>query len=284
MELREEFVGLAQQTGANVRLLCRRFGISPTTGYKWLARARAGEALTDRSRRPATSPGRCAPEQASTARSRPKSCKARRGQSWTRRSGHSTTGDSATMPSGRIRRWACRCPRRAISPAPAPIAPRHLRRSMLKAVSSARCATWDSSTGGARSGAWARPSSRARADPFRRDGRPVRRALAHLSHRVPECTRPDGHDGTLRRLIPVHHVLEQVSTMSPGHTIRERVGVRASRLRRSPPAPRSAAPPRWARSARGIPNSRHRSGGNAACTAARRSPVHHRGGRRCRGR
>ncbi|KTT44882.1 hypothetical protein SB11R_22790, partial [Pseudomonas oryzihabitans] len=62
MELREEFVGLAQQTGANVRLLCRRFGISPTTGYKWLARARAGEALTDRSRRPATSPSRCAAE------------------------------------------------------------------------------------------------------------------------------------------------------------------------------------------------------------------------------
>ncbi|QDD89307.1 IS481 family transposase [Pseudomonas oryzihabitans] len=63
MELREEFVGLAQQAGANIRLLCRRFGISPTTGYKWLARARAGEALTDRSRRPATSPSRCAPEQ-----------------------------------------------------------------------------------------------------------------------------------------------------------------------------------------------------------------------------
>ncbi|WP_367575674.1 helix-turn-helix domain-containing protein [Pseudomonas oryzihabitans] len=62
MALREEFVDLAQQAGANVRLLCRRFGISPTMACKWLARARAGEALTDRSHRPATSPGRCAPE------------------------------------------------------------------------------------------------------------------------------------------------------------------------------------------------------------------------------
>ena len=62
MALREEFVDLAQQAGANVRLLCRRFGMSPTTACKWLARARAGEALMDRSHRPATSPGRCAPE------------------------------------------------------------------------------------------------------------------------------------------------------------------------------------------------------------------------------
>jgi len=46
--------------GANVRLLCRRFGIAPKTGYKWLARFRAGgvEALCDRSRRPKNSPGR----------------------------------------------------------------------------------------------------------------------------------------------------------------------------------------------------------------------------------
>lgn len=60
VELREEFVKLAGQDGANVRELCRRYGISPTTGYKWLARHSAGEraALADRSRRPLTSPGR----------------------------------------------------------------------------------------------------------------------------------------------------------------------------------------------------------------------------------
>lgn len=58
MSLREEFVLLAQQEGANRRELCRRFGISPQTAYKWLARheqqGRAG--LVDRSKRPKTSP------------------------------------------------------------------------------------------------------------------------------------------------------------------------------------------------------------------------------------
>ena len=60
MDHKREFVGLAMSEGANVRELCRRFGISPTTGYKWLARHRdqglAG--LIERSRRPKTSPGR----------------------------------------------------------------------------------------------------------------------------------------------------------------------------------------------------------------------------------
>ena len=36
METRLEFVMLASVEGANVRKLCRRFGVSPTTGYKWL--------------------------------------------------------------------------------------------------------------------------------------------------------------------------------------------------------------------------------------------------------
>lgn len=58
MSLREEFVLLAQQAGANRRELCRRFGISPQTGYKWLARhEQAGRAgLADLSKRPKTSP------------------------------------------------------------------------------------------------------------------------------------------------------------------------------------------------------------------------------------
>lgn len=54
MSQRREFVRLAQQDGCNRRELCRRFGISPKTGYKWLKR----EELTDRSRRPRHSPAR----------------------------------------------------------------------------------------------------------------------------------------------------------------------------------------------------------------------------------
>jgi transposase InsO family protein len=60
MDERREFIGLAMQEGANRRELCRRFGIHPDTGYKWLARAAAEEELTDRSRRPHTSPARTA--------------------------------------------------------------------------------------------------------------------------------------------------------------------------------------------------------------------------------
>jgi transposase InsO family protein len=64
MDLRVEFVELALQEGANRRELCRRFGISPKTAYKWLNRhAEQGAiALTDRSRRPARSPARTARE------------------------------------------------------------------------------------------------------------------------------------------------------------------------------------------------------------------------------
>jgi len=59
MEQRREFAFLAMQEGANRRELCRRFGISPDTGYKWLERAEAGDAeLADRSRRPHDSPRR----------------------------------------------------------------------------------------------------------------------------------------------------------------------------------------------------------------------------------
>jgi transposase InsO family protein len=60
MSLRKEFVMLAGQEGTNIAQLCRRFGISRKTGYKWLMRfselGRAG--LADRSRRPARSPDR----------------------------------------------------------------------------------------------------------------------------------------------------------------------------------------------------------------------------------
>jgi transposase InsO family protein len=62
MDARLEFVMLASVDGANVRSLCRRFGISPTIGYKWLERWRmAGAAgLQELSRRPKNSPLRSA--------------------------------------------------------------------------------------------------------------------------------------------------------------------------------------------------------------------------------
>jgi len=60
MDQREEFVRLALAPGANKRELCRRFGVSPKVGYKWLARATAEEKdwARDRSRRPHVSPTR----------------------------------------------------------------------------------------------------------------------------------------------------------------------------------------------------------------------------------
>lgn len=59
VSIRLEFVTLASQEGANRRELCRRFGISPKTGYKWLQRFDGGvESLQDRSRRPHGSPER----------------------------------------------------------------------------------------------------------------------------------------------------------------------------------------------------------------------------------
>lgn len=64
VSLREAFVALATQEGANVRALCRRFEISPTTGYKYLARhaAEGAAGLVDRSRRPLGQPARCSQE------------------------------------------------------------------------------------------------------------------------------------------------------------------------------------------------------------------------------
>jgi len=62
MSQRHEFVLLASEAGVNFRQLCRRFRLSPKTGYKWLKRFRAGgrDALGDRSRRPQCSPKTCA--------------------------------------------------------------------------------------------------------------------------------------------------------------------------------------------------------------------------------
>ena len=53
MESREEFVHLARAEGTNIWALCRQFTISPTTAYRWLARAAEDGAtgLVERSRR-----------------------------------------------------------------------------------------------------------------------------------------------------------------------------------------------------------------------------------------
>ncbi|MGE1076274.1 helix-turn-helix domain-containing protein, partial [Pseudomonas fragariae (ex Marin et al. 2024)] len=58
MSLKEEFIALARQSGSNKRELCRRFGISPQTAYKWLKRfEELGPAgLHEKSRKPASSP------------------------------------------------------------------------------------------------------------------------------------------------------------------------------------------------------------------------------------
>lgn len=58
---RMEFVRLAKEPGTSFRSLCRRFGISAKTGYKWRRRAQETpeENLEDRSRRPKSSPGKC---------------------------------------------------------------------------------------------------------------------------------------------------------------------------------------------------------------------------------
>lgn len=58
MEQRRELIGLASQEGTNRRELFRRFGIHPSTGYKWLVRWLSEGELADRSRRPHCSPGR----------------------------------------------------------------------------------------------------------------------------------------------------------------------------------------------------------------------------------
>jgi transposase InsO family protein len=60
VSLRQEFITLVQQKSVSVSELCRRYGVSRKTGYKWLGRyRREGPAgLPDRSRRPHQAPGR----------------------------------------------------------------------------------------------------------------------------------------------------------------------------------------------------------------------------------
>lgn len=56
MKQRKEFVEACAVDGANMSELCRRFGVSRKTGYKWLHRYLGYSELEDRSRRPKVSP------------------------------------------------------------------------------------------------------------------------------------------------------------------------------------------------------------------------------------
>jgi transposase len=62
MTERQEFVVLARQEGMSITALCAAYDISRKTGYKWLARACAGDhALANQSRRPRSSPAQTPP-------------------------------------------------------------------------------------------------------------------------------------------------------------------------------------------------------------------------------
>ena len=58
MKLRHDFVELAAQKAVPFNELCRRFGISRQTGYKWMGRFKEQglDGLADQSRRPLNSP------------------------------------------------------------------------------------------------------------------------------------------------------------------------------------------------------------------------------------
>ena len=58
VSLRQEFITLVQQGVVSLSELCRRYGISRKTGYRWLGRSRheGGSGLTNRSSRRHGSP------------------------------------------------------------------------------------------------------------------------------------------------------------------------------------------------------------------------------------
>jgi transposase InsO family protein len=62
MKLKRDFIELASREGVNLRELCRRFGITPPTAYKWLARYREHGVggLAELTRKPLESPGKTA--------------------------------------------------------------------------------------------------------------------------------------------------------------------------------------------------------------------------------
>lgn len=62
MSEREELIARYRQGGESLAALARSYGISRKTAYRWIGRAVTGEPMTDRSRRPHTSPRITPPE------------------------------------------------------------------------------------------------------------------------------------------------------------------------------------------------------------------------------
>ena len=61
-DLRRTFVMQASEAGCNFSALCREFGITRRTGYKWLERYQSGVPLHDQSRSPVYRPHKTPPE------------------------------------------------------------------------------------------------------------------------------------------------------------------------------------------------------------------------------
>ena len=53
--LREEFIAQSEKADRNISALCRKFGISRKTGYKWIKRYQESGSLDDQNRKPKTS-------------------------------------------------------------------------------------------------------------------------------------------------------------------------------------------------------------------------------------
>lgn len=62
VETREQFVAEVMEARETVSALCRKYGVSRKTGYKWLNRAAEGLQLCDQSRRPHQQPSKTAGE------------------------------------------------------------------------------------------------------------------------------------------------------------------------------------------------------------------------------
>lgn len=60
-EKREEFAKAAAESN-NFSALCREYGITRRTGYKWLGRYQSGQPMADQSRRPLNSPNKTPPD------------------------------------------------------------------------------------------------------------------------------------------------------------------------------------------------------------------------------
>ena len=60
METREQFVAEVMEARETVSALCRKYGVSRKTGYKWINRAAEGLQLCDQSRRPYQQPSKTA--------------------------------------------------------------------------------------------------------------------------------------------------------------------------------------------------------------------------------